>query len=452
MRKMMMIALCVLVFASVALAQESPYTGGNIQAGATPAGNNAPPAAVGATVGTPPAYNASNWDPTVTRKAGAQFPSWFGAVDKLGAHQNGGKGCVGCHAPHSGGAGNGGSATNTFTAGSPGTWSQPVDTTNNGNDRLWGQDLGPLYNASLTGQNYTQWIPGGIDSAKKLVDGVTANPNYNTWQLADGLGNKLYTNGTVAGGTPAIGTASSLITITASNPGVYSLPGVNQFVSRSAEVTGIMMCLSCHDGNIAQGAMMTNQSYEQKMGLLPANAYGPAAIPTLLGNDGTAAGNYGNDHPIGPDANLGAVGVANNFTLVAGGCARGTIDCLRVKSTATAYNAFVAHYGAPNIISNGHGTPVVIVDGAPQKSFLVCTTCHTPHAMYTYKANADAPIAGDTSSIFPTYFFIAAPYNPGSNPGVSQASSATQFCRQCHFTGAGGSNEGNGIMGVTTAF
>ena len=29
-------------------------------------------------------------------------------IDKLGAHQNGGRGCVGCHAPHSGGRGNGG--------------------------------------------------------------------------------------------------------------------------------------------------------------------------------------------------------------------------------------------------------------------------------------------------------------------------------------------------------
>ena len=39
---------------------------------------------------------------------------------------------------------------------------------------------------------------------------------------------------------------------------------------------------------------------------------------------------------------------------------------------------------------------------------------------------------------------------PGRNPGRNQASSATQFCRQCHFTGAGGANEGSGIMGITT--
>ncbi len=72
--------------------------------------------------------------------------------------------------------------------------------------------------------------------------------------------------------------------------------------------------------------------------------------------------------------------------------------------------------------------------------------------MYIASANADAPIAGLTSGKFPSYFFIAAPYNMGSKPAATQASSATQFCRQCHFSGAGGSNEASGIMNVTTAF
>ncbi len=31
-------------------------------------------------------------------------------IDILGAHQNGGRGCAGCHAPHSGSAGGGGNA------------------------------------------------------------------------------------------------------------------------------------------------------------------------------------------------------------------------------------------------------------------------------------------------------------------------------------------------------
>ena len=74
-----------------------------------------------------------------------------------------------------------------------------------------------------------------------------------------------------------------------------------------------MMCLSCHDGQIAKGAMMTNQSWEKQHGLLPAG-YGPNPIPTLLGADGTADGNYKNDHPIGPLATLGALGLRRSAT------------------------------------------------------------------------------------------------------------------------------------------
>ena len=50
--------------------------------------------------------------------------------------------------------------------------------------------------------------------------------------------------------------------------------------------------------------MMANQSYEQKIGLLTNTAYGSQPIPTLLGNDGTDAGNYTNDHPVGTNATL----------------------------------------------------------------------------------------------------------------------------------------------------
>jgi hypothetical protein len=239
--------------------------------------------------------------------------------------------------------------------------------------------------------------------------------------------------------------------------GMYQevLPTQASFAVGNEEIRGIMMCLSCHDGNIAKGAMMQNKSWEQANGLLPAGLYGPNAIPTLLGNDGTAAGNYNNDHPVGTQATLGALGTASNFTYTAGGCTSHgqPIDCLKVAATATKYQAFMANYGAPNIISNGHGTPVVLPDTNPANAYVVCTTCHTPHSMYVYSDNADARIAGGTSTrTFPSYFFIAAPYNPGSKPTMNQASSATQFCRQCHFQGAGGANEASGINNVTTAF
>ena len=316
--------------------------------------------------------------------------SGISGVDKLGAHQNGGRGCVGCHAPHSGARGNGGNAANGGAVTGP----------NTGNYALWGEDLGPLYSQTL-----------------------------------------------------AFGDEGSF---------PITLPTTTDTSAESeAVLTGVVMCLSCHDGNIAKGAMMTNQSYEQARGLLPAT-YGAGAIPTLLGNDGTTAGNYENDHPIGPSANLGAVGVASRLVLAS--AASGTclvhgvaVDCLQPKTADAAFMAFYNHYGAFNITqtttaapAGGRTTGVVIPAGATDATtaYLVCTTCHTPHSMYTFSGTA-----GGVKGVYPTYFFVTAPYNPGApvtNPGT--ASSATQFCRQCHFTGAGGSNEGSGIMGVSTQF
>lgn len=301
-------------------------------------------------------------------------------IDKLGAHQNGGRGCVGCHTPHSGARGNGGNALGGA-----------VTDSTTGNFALWGQDMGPLYGQTIaTGDSGTYDIVLPADS--ETDEHVT---------------------------------------------------------------TGIMMCLSCHDGNLAKGAMMTNQSYEQVIGVLPAG-YGSQPIPTLLGADGTAAGNYHNDHPIGPKATLGAVGVASRLTL--SDCS-GT-PCLQPNTANTQYMAFISHYGAFNVTqrvagvheSGGRTTGVVIPTGATDATtaYVVCTTCHTPHTMHLYSGRVRGSA---TSGVYPSYFFVSAPYNPGAPiADGTKASSATQFCRQCHFTGAGGSNEGSNILTVDTQF
>ena len=291
------------------------------------------------------------------------------SLDKLGPHQNGGRGCSGCHAPHRGASGAGGSVA-------------------------WGQDLGPLYGLVIR-------------------QGEAANArSHRSFETA--------------------------------------LPTSSQLASMPAEVAGIMKCLSCHDGNIARGAMMTNQSYEQAAGLLPAGLYGSNQIPTLLGNDGTASGNYFNDHPVGPQATLGAVGVADRFVYTPAGCNFG--DCLKVAGSASDYQVFVSHYGAPSITSNGRRSPLALPDTNPSHAYVVCTTCHDPHSMNRASVNTDAPIAGHTTGTHVTYFFVSAPYNPGSKPGPRESSSTTQFCRQCHFAGSTGANEASGIMNVTTAF
>jgi len=54
-------------------------------------------------------------------------------ADVLGAHNVYGRGCIACHAPHSGAAGNGAAIT-----------------PNSGNLALWGEDLSPLYGQTLT--------------------------------------------------------------------------------------------------------------------------------------------------------------------------------------------------------------------------------------------------------------------------------------------------------------
>src|ERR1017187_7339885 len=114
--------------------------------------------------------------------------NWSSPVDVLGAHNNGGRGCAGCHAPHSGSFGSG-------HGGGPDA----------GNYALWGQDASPLYGQTIAfGDNgrYTELLPSSITSGSK-------------------------------------------------------------------EVGGILLCLSCHDGNLTPTNMMRNQSWEQLVGLLP---------------------------------------------------------------------------------------------------------------------------------------------------------------------------------------
>ncbi len=321
-------------------------------------------------------------------------------IDKLGAHQNGGRGCVGCHAPHSGARGNGGALTassvltsspNTHNAtGSQYSWSNQTTLSGDyGNETLWGQDIGPVLGLAT---------------------------------LSTGSGN-------------------------------YSVD-LTKTATQTRILTGIVYCLSCHDGNVAKGAMMTNQSFEQAAGLLPAT-YGSQPIPTLLGNDGGTAGNYENDHPIGQAAtvaSLGATSIARYVDLDS--LTTPTKLILKASQPDSNYTTFQSNYGLP-IINTRTGAGFAVDPGMTSagQAYVVCTTCHTPHTMYTSSASATNPIAGSTSGTYPTYFFIAAPYNPGADTANgTKASSATQFCRQCHFTGAGGANEGSGIMSIPTAF
>src|SRR3974390_2453375 len=81
--------------------------------------------------------------------------NWSSTVDVLGAHQNQGRGCAGCHAPHSGsfGSGHGGAA-------------------DAGSYALWGQDASPLYGKTVAfGDNgrYVEVLPPTIAGGNQEV-------------------------------------------------------------------------------------------------------------------------------------------------------------------------------------------------------------------------------------------------------------------------------------------
>jgi hypothetical protein len=277
-------------------------------------------------------------------------------VDVLGAHNNNGRGCAGCHQPHSG----------AFGSGQKGA-------ADSGSYALWGQDASPLYGKTIAfgdDGSFTELLPS-----------------------------------TLAGG--------------------------------SQEVGGILLCLSCHDGNLTPKNMMANQSYEQKIGLLTNTAYGTQPIPTLLGNDGTTAGNYTNDHPVGTNATIragsGLVWSGKSFTVTAG----------------SPYAKFVANYGWPALAPGKWSSPWAI--NAAGQPFVLCTTCHNQHVMTVYTSSASSPIANDGGGkYYATYFFVNGPYNPNINTATNaNAPSTTQFCRQCHF---GEANEANNTNNIPTVF
>ena len=235
----------------------------------------------------------------------------LGGVDILGAHNNGGRGCAGCHAPHSGSAGGGGNVATNAAA-----FNDPLS----GSVALFGQDVTPLLGYQITlGNGYVETLPSEA----------------------------------------------------------------NAYKTQTAELEGITMCLACHDGVVAKGQMMNGQAWEQRMNLLPASVYGTRPIPTLLGNDsgnGNSSG-YGNDHPVGVQATLGAARVWTNNTTTSPLTI--TVDAVNgitnIAPNSAAYVSFNTNYGYPAIAGSAWGWGVSIPSGDtnPGDAFLTCTTATT---------------------------------------------------------------------------
>lgn len=263
-----------------------------------------------------------------------------GATDVLGAHNGYGRGCVMCHAPHSGANGNGVGTKDAFT----------------GVQALWGQDLTPLYGGTL---------------------------NFGD-------------NGTYA----------------------VTLPAQGQQKAHDAN-SAILFCLSCHDGSVTKVGMMQNQTVE------PLPIVGGHA-PTLLGMDGTVAGNYLNDHPVGGNAVVGCGGTYD------WDCTGGGTTAISMNGTASAQ--FLKNY--PASFWNTGATPglgIKLATFGTSVTAVTCTTCHDQHSMTVYR--------NDNGS-YPTAFFVKGQYTPANN-----GNSVAQFCRNCH---GGESNEMHGLTDVPT--
>ncbi len=181
------------------------------------------------------------------------------------------------------------------------------------------------------------------------------------------------------------------------------------------DVAGMLTCLSCHDGNYAQTAMMKNKIYEA----LP-STYGTAnSVPTLIGVNG----NYLSEHPVGLSAAI-TCGSSSGW------------DCTQsngvIHMTGARSSQFVSNYGFFVQPGSYNNTAVV-----------VCTTCHEPHVMNVVTV-ARGSSSGLPAGTYATMFFLRAPYNPNDpNP---QSNQTAQFCRQCH---ADKSNEMNGSTART---
>lgn len=202
----------------------------------------------------------------------------------------------------------------------------------------------------------------------------------------------------------------------------------------TSEVSGVLLCLSCHDGNITAQNMLSVRSYEQKLGQFR-NLGFSQPIPTLVGDELRAR--YSVDHPLGAEATI-QVGNGLEF-------GNGVFSV----TPRTPYARFVRNYGWPTLAPLNRSTPYGI--DRQGKPYLLCTTCHDQHAMNVYASRPGSPIAGDGGKgRYLTFFYVNAPYNPTVNQTDRQSSTSNmQFCRQCHFDL---SNESNNARNIRTVF
>jgi hypothetical protein len=212
-------------------------------------------------------------------------------------------------------------------------------------------------------------------------------------------------------------------TITFSGNTVEVLPAT--LAAGTPDVSGVLMCLSCHDGQYATGAMMKNVVYEN---VAVTGKYGAAPIPTLMGNEaGLGLGNYLANHPVGLNAAVSCGGQYNWDCTETNGA---------ISMNGTNSAQFVKNYGFFVSLSAYNNTAVV-----------TCTSCHNQHLMNIVSVTNGAK-SGLPTGFYQTMFFVRAPYNGANSTNVASNQNA-QFCRECH---GGEGNEMNGGSAIPTTF
>ncbi len=178
--------------------------------------------------------------------------------------------------------------------------------------------------------------------------------------------------------TPALCTARPSLSATAAST-LKFCPAASP--AGSQEVGGILLCLSCHDGNLTQSNMMQNWSYEQQIGLLTNTTYGSAEDSDPARQRRHHCRQLHQRSPGGPErhhqpAAAAWFGPTTAFTVTPG----------------TPYAQFVANYGWPALAPGKWSKPYG-VNGAG-KPYVLCTTCHNQHVMTVYTSIGEQPDRG----------------------------------------------------------
>ena len=289
--------------------------------------------------------------------------------DVLGAHNNGGRGCAGCHAPHSGAAGGGGNVATNGAA-----YNDPLS----GSNALFGQDVTPLYNVTF---NFSGYAEGPISEPAAYTT--------NTDELRGILMCLACHDGGIAKGQMMTGQSWEQAThiLPAGVYGTRPIPTLLGNDSGNGNTSGY-----ANDHPVGTAATLG------KLRLVSANggkASDPLVVTITNGAISNIAPTSGSTYETFA-ANYGYPAIAGSAYEWGFSLPNGSTDASKAfMKCTTCHNQHVMYiYKAPSGKQGG------------------------------------TAIAGGT---YPTYFFINAPYNPGAgNNNPALAASTTQFCRQCH--------------------